>query len=119
MSTEQSIQEQSTRTPARAEQRPTFAPAVDVFENKDEILVLSDLPGVETPDLEVSFEKEKLSFRAKRTKNGKTFDYARSFVVPNGIDAEHISAELKHGVLTLRLPKSAALKPRAIAVKTG
>jgi len=119
MNTEQSLQKEPTRTTDRVEQRPTFAPAVDVFENKDEILVLADLPGVETADLDVSFEKDKLSFRGKRAKNGKAFDYARSFVVPSGIDAEHISAELKQGVLSLRLPKSAALKPRSIAVKAG
>jgi HSP20 family protein len=105
--------------PEKATERRAFAPAVDVFENTDELVVFADLPGVETEDLTVDLEKNQLSFRGKRTKNGQAFDYARTFVVPTGIDAEKISAELKNGVLTLHLPKSAAHKPRAIEVKAG
>jgi HSP20 family molecular chaperone IbpA len=46
-------------------------------------------------------------------------EYRRRFAVPGGIDAAKISAELKDGVLRLHLPKSDALKPRQIAVRSG
>ena len=48
-----------------------------------------------------------------------TFDYRRAFIVPAGIDADRVTADLKQGVLWLHLPKSSALKPRQIAVKAG
>jgi len=117
--TETTIQKRGEERPEKLQQRPTVTPAVDVFENKEELLVFADVPGVEKDDVTVNLEKNQLSLRAKRTVNGQAFDYARTFVVPQGIDAEQISAELKLGVLALRLPKSAALKPRQIAVKAG
>jgi HSP20 family molecular chaperone IbpA len=123
MNTETNLQKPTDRSgeraPEKLQQRPSVTPAVDVFENKDELLVFADLPGVATDDLTISLEKNQLALRGKRTLNGRAFDYARTFVVPNGIDAEKISAELKHGVLTLRLPKSAAHKPRTIAVRSA
>jgi HSP20 family molecular chaperone IbpA len=104
---------------------PTVTPAVDIFENKDEVLILADLPGVERGDLAIHLEKNQLTIEARRLFSSETpasdqaLDYRRAFVVPQGIDAEKISAELALGVLSLRLPKSAALKPRQIAVKAG
>lgn len=107
---------------------PTFAPVCDVYENKDEILVLADLPGV-TPDaLRIHLEKGELSIEARRpvvaggrglgTEYGDV-EFRRRFGVPGGIDAERISAELNNGVLHLHLPKSDALKPRRIEVRSG
>jgi len=101
------------RKAERAEQRPTLTPAVDIFENKDELLLLADLPGVSPGDLSLNFDKGELSIRGARG----AFDYHRSFVLPKGIDAEHISARLDAGVLEIRLPKPAAQRPRQIPVK--
>jgi HSP20 family molecular chaperone IbpA len=106
-------------TAERMQPYKELTPAVDIFENKEEVLILADLPGVEKDDLAIQFEKNHLSLQAKRKIEGDTYQYVRSFVVPNGIDAEKIAAELTNGVLRLKLPKSAALKPRTIAVKTG
>src|ERR1043166_3685404 len=108
MNTETNLQKRAEDRPEKLQQRPTATPAVDVFENKEELLIFADLPGVDRDDLTVSLEKNQLTLRGKRNVAGSTFDYARTFVVPNGIDADQISAELKLGVLTLRLPKSAA-----------
>jgi HSP20 family protein len=119
MNTETNLERRSVDKAEKLQQRPTVSPAVDVYENKEELVIFADLPGVEKDDLTVALEKNQLSLRGKRTHAGRAFDYARTFVVPSGIDADGISAELKHGVLSLRLPKSAALKPRAIAVKAG
>lgn len=118
-----------TRLPARnddpaekLDQRPTVAPAVDIFENKEELLILADLPGVEKDDVRLNFDKGHLTIEARPRDFGadeEPFDYKRTFVVPQGIDAEKIAANLTAGVLRVTLPKPAALKPRQIQVRAG
>jgi HSP20 family molecular chaperone IbpA len=114
--------------PEGIQQRPAVAPAVDVFENKDELLIVADMPGVQREQLKLHLEKGKLTLDARRDEASegnllaaefRPVDYRRTFLVPQGIDADRISAELTHGVLRLKLPKSAAVKPRTIQVKIG
>lgn len=103
-------------------QRATVAPTVDIYENKDELLILADLPGVAREDLTVNFEKGRLSIEGRLSTfaaEEEPFDYRRSFVVPQGIDAEKIAANLQNGVLRLSLPKPAAAKPRQIEIKSA
>jgi len=102
-------------------ERPTFAPPVDIYENKDEILIFADVPGVTQEDLRVNLDKDQLTIEAHRPAIGgeRALDYKRQFVVPRGIDAEQIGANLQSGVLKLTLPKSAAMRPRQIAVRVG
>lgn len=102
-------------------ERPTCAPPVDIYENKDEILIVADLPGVTREELAIQLDKDELTIAAPRAGSGnlRSFDYKRTFVVPRGIDAERIGASLQHGVLKLSLPKSAAMKPRQIVVNAG
>ena len=110
-------------------QRPTVAPACDVYENNDEILVIADIAGVEADALKINLEKGELVLEASReipVKAGAFLgaewsgcDFRRRFSIPSGIDASKISADLKDGVMRLHLPKSAALKPRQIAVRAG
>lgn len=108
----------------RFDQARIFAPAVDIFENQDEILMKADMPGVTLESVKIHFEKNQLSMEGSCTclpehENDPGFTYARKFVVPGGIDADRISADLKNGVLTLHLPKHDALRPRHIAVSAG
>jgi len=112
---------------AQAEQRPTIVPPCDIYENNDEILVIVDLPGVTKDAVKVHLDKGVLSLEARRdvqptqgTPLGVEFrecDFRRQFAIPGGIDPAKINAELKGGVLNLRLPKSEALKPRQIQVR--
>ena len=72
-------------------------------------------------DVIVNLDKNQLTIEGRRP-NGTdedAFDYRRSFVVPQGIDADKIAANHKDGVLRLKLPKAAALRPRQIQVKAG
>jgi HSP20 family protein len=106
---------------------PLFTPRVDVAETPDAVLLYADLPCVASQDLEVRFEGRELTIRGKAApRHGEARvlyseyevgDFQRTFTVGEMIDAEHISAELVGGVLTVCLPKSAALKPRRIEVK--
>jgi HSP20 family molecular chaperone IbpA len=115
---------------AHAEQlnrRPVVAPPVDIYENRDEILVLAEVPGARNDGVTIRLEKNELYLHARREDAGVGpdakrpwgADYSRTFLVPRGIDAERITAELNAGVLRIRLPKSEALKPRRIEVRTS
>lgn len=97
------------------QQRAGVAPRCDVFENKDEVLLVADLPGVGQDALRIDVDDERISLEGRR----ETWDFRRTFVLPDGIDREKIAAELKHGVLWLHLPKAAAVKPRRISVKAS
>jgi len=122
MNTETNIRKHENNVPEKMAQRAAVAPAVDIFENKDELLILADLPGVAKEDLSIHFDKGQLTLEGRLREFGpdeEPFDYRRSFVVPQGIDAEKISANLQSGVLRLVLPKPAAIKPRPIAVNAG
>ena len=114
------MEKKQNKSPEALHDRRSFLPAVDVFENKDEVLILADLPGVKTDAVSIHFEKDHLTLQGKyEREGGEGFDYRRSFVVPNGIDGEKIAATLANGVLKVTLPKSAALKPRQIEIKAG
>lgn len=123
MTTEtKNITKRDNNVPEKMAQRAAVAPAVDIFENKDELLIFADLPGVTKDDLSIHFEKGHLTLEGRLKHFGpdeEPFDYRRTFVVPQGIDAEKISANLLNGVLKVTLPKPAALKPRQIQVKAG
>lgn len=131
MSTDRNLTNRAESSPEKIQQRPAVPPAVDIYENAEELLVVADLPGVTQDHLAVRLEKGELTFEGRRTdaaereqradKQGADNlpDFRRSFVVPQGIDAEKISAELQAGVLRIHLPKSASLKPRQIPISAG
>lgn len=104
-----------------------FKPRVDIREVEDRLLLHVDMPGVKPEDADVRFENGELQIRGKvrRAAPGQrrwllneygVGDFYRVFSVTDDVDAEKISAELKHGVLTVHLPKAEAIKPRRIAV---
>src|SRR5688572_20783798 len=107
--------------------RPVVAPPVDIYENQDEILVLAEVPGARTDGVTVRLEKNELYLYARRedaddkAEIRRTWgaDYSRTFIVPRGIDAERITAEMNTGVLRIHLPKSDSLKPRRIEVRAS
>jgi HSP20 family molecular chaperone IbpA len=112
----------------RIEARALLAPPVDVYENQDEILVVADVPGARADSVTVRLDKDQLVISARREKDpeghplaggGGAGDYQRTFVVPRGVDSTRIDAELAGGVLRVHLPKSAALKPRVIEVRSS
>jgi HSP20 family protein len=87
------------------------------------------LPGVTAEALSIHLHQDELTLEARRETNAqqrsavtteyREADYRRRFVVPTGIDGGKISAQLKNGILTLRLPKSDDVKPREIKVRAG
>jgi len=103
-------------------------PPVDVFENADEVLVVADVPGASSDQIDVRVENGTLTLQARRPEENDgtavareydVVDFARTFRIPAGIDTTSISAEAKNGTVLVRLPKIAAVKPRKIAVRQG
>jgi HSP20 family molecular chaperone IbpA len=99
-----------------------------VYENASEILLVVDLPGVSKEGLQIDLDKDQLTIEARRrtaqeqrlhSQEFRALDYRRSFAIPIGIDRDKVDAELKAGILTLRLPKSDALRPRQIQVRAS
>jgi HSP20 family protein len=114
---------------AHPESKISFTPRFDVWETDQEFVLAGDLPGVNPENLEIRYENQELTVHGKvapRQGEARFFgveygvgDFHRSFRVSEHIDGEAISAELKNGVLTLRLPKRAELRPRKIAVQAA
>jgi HSP20 family protein len=111
-----------------AEGRRIAAPAVDVYENKDEVLLVADMPGVRPDDIVIRFERGELTLSGRRAKQPegsvlaaehRFTDFQRTFTVPQSIQSDAINAEIAHGVLKIHLPKVSAQKPRQIAVKAS
>lgn len=108
--------------------RPVVAPLVDVYENKDEYLVYADLPGVSPDKLSVRLDQGELTLEGTWVEEEKgslvarefrPMDFRRTFLVPDTVDPEKISANLVNGVLKVRLPKVEAVKPRRIEISVG
>lgn len=129
MSNDTNLKKRAGDTPEKAQDRATtIAPFVDIYENADELLVVADLPGVAKDQMTINFDKGQLTIEGRRTRTNterqvaseyRQLDYYRQFLVPQGIETDKIAAELDHGVLRVHLPKSAALKPRQIAIKSS
>jgi HSP20 family protein len=112
-----------------ATNRP-WAPAVDVYETENELVLKADLPAVELNDIDVRLENQTLTISGERKfeqqNNSKGFHrieraygkFSRSFSVPTVFDTEHVAAEFQSGVLTVRLPKKEAAKPRQVKIET-
>ncbi|MBZ5714958.1 Hsp20/alpha crystallin family protein [Nannocystis pusilla] len=91
-------------------------------------MVLADLPGVKTDDVQIRFEDGELTIHATRNDVGQgevlgaefsAADYVRRFSIPETVDASKIDAKLQAGVLELTLPKASRVRPRQIAVKSA
>ncbi|MBW1802749.1 MAG: Hsp20/alpha crystallin family protein [Deltaproteobacteria bacterium] len=106
-----------------------FTPAVDIFETDKEITLLADMPGVKAGDLNIDLRENVLSLEGDVNSHERpdevdvireyrTGKYYRQFTLSQVIDQGKIDAELKDGVLRLRLPKVEAATPRKIAVKS-
>ena len=126
MSDQQNITKAEENKPERVSRRATVSPPVDIFENNDEVLVVADIPGAGPDGLNVHFDKDQLVIEATTTPGHEDhsplfrefgdLDYRRVFELAPGIDVENVKAELKNGVLSIHLPKSAATKPRRIQI---
>jgi len=116
-----------TREGTRNQER-YITPAVDIYETPDGLTVLADLPGVNRDNLDVRVDNNVLTIRGMSQHVGtgepayreyELVNFFRQFELGEKIEQSNISAELKHGVLTVNLPKAPEAKPRQIAVNVA
>ena len=105
----------------------TFVPRVDIFENKDSLFLVADMPGVDEGTVDIELEKNVLTING-RVENGRIKDaalmyseyeigdYERVFTLSDEIDRDKIVATVKNGVLRLELPKAEKVKPKKISI---
>jgi HSP20 family protein len=106
----------------------SWAPAVDIYETENEIVLTAEVPGIEEKDIEIKIEDNTLTLRGERkfTKETKEENYHRlersygafyrAFTLPNSVDPENIRAENENGILRVTLPKKLELKPRTVKI---
>lgn len=106
----------------------TWAPAADIYETANELVVKADLPDVNEKDIDVRVENNVLTIRGERKfeksvneenylRVERTYGaFSRSFSLPNTVNTETIHATYKNGVLTVNLPKREESKPRQVKV---
>jgi HSP20 family protein len=114
----------------------SFVPAADVVVTDDDVTVVMDVPGIKGDDLAIELQDDVLTVRGERpmasasreeSAEGRVWQrlergygsFERVLRLPQGMDAERISASMADGVLTLRIPKPEARKPRRIQIATG
>jgi HSP20 family protein len=109
----------------------SWLPPVDVFEGKDALKIVAELPGVKPEDVKISLENRTLTLRGEKkqvaeetTEKVHRYERAygsfeRTFTLPGTVNPEQIQATYAEGLLTIVLPKVEQAKPREIPVKVG
>jgi HSP20 family protein len=109
----------------------SWYPACDVFEDKDAVKIVAELPGVKAEQVKLSLENNVLTIRGEKTQEAEerservhryersygTFE--RAFVLPSTVDGDKISAQYQNGVLTILVPKAERARPREIPVRSA
>ena len=108
-----------------------WMPAMDLVETDEHFILRADLPGMGEGDVNIEVEDRTLTLagerKAEHEANGEgyyrleraTGSFARSLTLPDGVDAEQITAHFENGVLEVRIPKPEERKPRKVAISVG
>jgi HSP20 family protein len=121
---------QSSQAQETGERDYVLRPPVNVFEDAEGITLEADMPGVSKDRLQLKVDKDSLLIEGDihfdmpegmeaLHADVRATRYSRSFALSRELDAEGIDASLKDGVLTLRIPKRAEVRPRKIKVNVG
>jgi HSP20 family protein len=109
---------------------PIYVPPVDIYESEQALILVADMPGVSSQNVDIDLKNNELSVRgtvSQKEPQGEHMllkeygvgDYYRQFTIGKLIDQSKIEASMKDGVLTLTLPKAELAKPRKISVKSS
>jgi HSP20 family protein len=118
--------------PTRTADSPgAWAPAVDIFEKKDDLVIRAEIPGVQKEDVGVEIENGMLTLRGERRIDTDVVEenvfrmeraygaFTRSFTLPKTVDGARVTATYKDGVLEVIVPKAEAAKSKKIEVKAA
>ncbi len=105
-----------------------WAPAVDIYETENEVVLSAEVPGVNEKEIEIKIEDGTLNIKGERRleREAKEENYHRiersygsffrSFSLPTYVDQDGIRAEYENGVLIVHMPKKPELKPRSVRI---
>jgi HSP20 family protein len=108
-----------------------WVPAMDLVEADDHFVLKADLPGLDEQNVSIEVEGDVLTVsgerKEERERSGEGFhriersfgSFRRSLTLPEGVDAESVTASFDKGVLEVRIPKPEERKPRRIAIQVG
>jgi HSP20 family protein len=114
--------------------QPAWVPELDAWETETDYIVQLDLPGVRAESVDINFERNTLTIRGERERGIRAPEkgelrvffaerdwgtFTRSLRFPQHVAGDNISAEFTDGVLTVRVPKTEAAKPRKIQISVG
>lgn len=106
----------------------TWAPAVDIFETENELVMSAEVPGIDEKDIEIKLEDNTLTLKGERKFEKETKEenyhriersygsFYRAFTLPNSVDLDKIHAEHENGILKITLPKRQEIKPRNVKI---
>jgi len=104
-------------------------PAVNVAQDKDNVYIMAELPGVVSGDLDIVVEDDSVTIKGERRfeveSEGVSYHrrereqggFSRTLTLPTRVEADNSEAEIKNGVLKLKLPKAEEVKPKKIEIK--
>ena len=121
---------QNIASTERTRTRRVYVPKVDIYEAKDAIMLIADMPGVDEKSVDITLEKNVLTIAGTVEQESYedhnityseygTGDYERAFTISDEVDREKIEASVKQGVLRVTLPKAEPVRAKKIAIKTG
>jgi HSP20 family protein len=126
------VQSQDRGQLEQKQQEPSLvlAPPADIFENGDGIGIVLDMPGVTKDRLTVKSDRNELVIEGEASidmpaamqsayAEVRSARYRRTFVLTNELDSDLVEASMKDGVLSIRIPRRAELKPRQIEIQTA
>ncbi len=123
------FEEMINNLPAMRGRSQVFAPAMDVYDKKDAVVVETSLAGVKPEEVEVSVENRILTVQGESKKEHEVDEknyyrkevrsgsFYRQVALPAAVKEDKVSAEFKNGVLTITCPKASAVKAKKINVK--
>ena len=115
----------------RADAQQRWMPAMDLVEADDHFVLKADLPGLSEEDVSLEVRDNALTISGERKAEHESRErgwyrversfgrFSRSLTLPEGVDAEGISASFHNGVLSVRIPKPEERKPRRVQIQAG
>jgi HSP20 family protein len=106
-----------------------WAPAADMYETKNEVVITAELPGLSEKDIHLSITGDRLTIQGERQWSGEVQDashyrrerwfgkFERTFSLPMPVESGQIKAAYRDGVLTVKLPKVEEIKPKGIKIE--
>ena len=110
------------------ERKTSWLPSIDVYDDKEEVVLKADLPGVRPEDVDVEIDENVLTVRGHRAADHETDperfyrierptgSFERSIALPQGVRSDNVEAAFEDGILTVRVPKAEEAKPKRIRV---